>query len=210
NSAVTFARGNGDGTFQPTQSLPGGLTPLAVAVGDVGSRVTLPDGTFVLGPPDGRPDLIVAASGLPQTLFFGPPEVVVLPGMADAQGRFAGFGDGPLHLATASIPQDVDIGDVNRDGALDVVVMDREGRRVGLGQRPVWPSGDPDLGTVVHVVEPTLTIVPGHEDQFYTLTAPTEDAHGSGDEVIDFSGLFQVTEGAGIDMEVRDAAGNLL
>jgi hypothetical protein len=37
---------------------------------------------------------------------------------------------------------------------------------------------------VVHVVEPALTIVPGREDAYYTLTVPTEAAHGAGDELV--------------------------
>jgi hypothetical protein len=80
---------------------------------------------------------------------------------------------------------------------------------------PLIPPNDTpqtarDLGTVVHIVEPTQTIVPGHLDAYYTLTVPTETPHGAGDEVIDFSGDFQATEGAGLMMELRDAAGNLL
>ena len=50
------------------------------------------------------------------------------------------------------------------------------------------------------MVEPALTIVPGHQDAYYTLTVPTEAARGAGDEVLDFSGLFQDTEGAGLAM----------
>src|SRR5262249_41897482 len=72
------------------------------------------------------------------------------------------------------------------------------------------PQTARNLGTVVHLVEPTLTIVPGHTDAYYRLTVPTEAARGAGDEVLDFSGLFRATEGAGISMQVRDAAGNLL
>jgi hypothetical protein len=63
---------------------------------------------------------------------------------------------------------------------------------------------------VVHIVEPTLTIVPGNESVVYTLKVPTEAATGAGDEVLDFSGHFQALQGAGISMEVRDSAGNLL
>jgi hypothetical protein len=74
----------------------------------------------------------------------------------------------------------------------------------------ITPQTARDLGAVVHVVQPTLTIVPGHEDAFFTLTVPAEVVAGAGDEVLDFSGLFQHTEGPGISMEVRDAAGNLL
>ncbi len=80
---------------------------------------------------------------------------------------------------------------------------------------PAIVSGDMpqtarNLGTVVHLLEPTLTIVPGHEDAYFRLRVPTEAAKGSGNEVLDFSALFQYTEGAGLQMEVRDAAGKLL
>ena len=37
------------------------------------------------------------------------------------------------------------------------------------------------LGVLLKEVEPTLTIVPGHEEEDYTLTVPTEAAHGAGD-----------------------------
>jgi hypothetical protein len=67
-----------------------------------------------------------------------------------------------------------------------------------------------DLGTVVHLLEQTLTIVPGHEDAFFKLTVPTEAVPGAGDEVLDFSALFEATEGAGLSMEVLDADGNVL
>jgi hypothetical protein len=216
NDSVSYALGRGDGTFEDEKLTIIGQSPLAVAVADVGSAVKQPDGTTVLGPPDGHPDLIVAASGLAQPARSGPPEVVVLPGLVDAQGQFNGFDDRALHLAGASVPLDVDVADVNHDGALDVVVMDREGVRVIYGQKPaVTPSDslppDPhNLGTVVHVVEPTLTIVPGHEEEDYTLTVPTEAAAGAGDEVLDFSGDFQATSGAGITMQVSDSSGNVL
>jgi hypothetical protein len=220
-SSVSVLLGRGDGTFtdllNPNTGLPGFLasqSPVAVAVADVGSLLTQPDGSVALGPPDGHPDLIVAASGgfisLPPV---GPPGVFLLPGLLDGQGQFAGFGP-PLLLAAADGPTDVAVADVNGDGVPDVVMVDRNGVRVIFGKRPpIGPldsPSDPNLGTVVHVLEPTLTIVPGHEETDYTLTVPTEAAHGAGDEVVDFSGDFQATSGAGLRMEVRDAGGNLL
>jgi hypothetical protein len=213
--------GNGDGTFTPlvnsNTGVPGflaGQNPVAVAIADVGSAVTQPHGSTTLGPPDGHPDLIVAASGTSFTVPpQGPPGVFVLPGLVDGQGNFAGFGL-PLQLASANAPQDVAVADLNGSGVPDVVVADRNGVRVIFSKRPTIPahdlSADPNLGTVVHLLEPTLTIVPGHEEEDFTLTVPTEDAHGADNEVLDFSGDFQATTGAGLRMEVRDAAGNLL
>src|SRR5262249_48700079 len=104
---------------------------------------------------------------------------------------------------------DVKVGDLNGDGVPDVVAVDRDGLLVRYGKKPGSAPGDPILGTVVHLLEPTLTILPGQQD-VYSLTVPTEAAHGAGDEVLDFSGHFQALQGAGISMEVRNAAGNLL
>ena len=221
-SAAAVLLGKGDGTFtpliNPNTGVPGFLasqSPVAVAVADVGSVITQPDGSTTLGPPDGHPDLIVAASGgflalAPQ----GPPGVFVLPGLLDGQGKFAGFGL-PLLLAPAKAPQDVAVADLTGARVPDVVAVDRDGVLADFGKPPVIPPNNTpqtarNLGTVVHLVEPTLSIVPGHEDAYYKLTVPTEAVQGAGDEVIDFSGLFQYTEGAGLTMEVRDPAGNLL
>lgn len=62
----------------------------------------------------------------------------------------------------------------------------------------------------MHVVEPALTLVPGHEDAYYTMTVPSEDAPGAGDEVIDFTGNFTALAGAGLSMEVLDSTGAVL
>jgi hypothetical protein len=209
NQSVLYELGNGNGTFQPGQpALLNSQTPVAVAVDDVGSQVS----STVLGPPDGIPDLIVALSGIIQPVTNGPPEVVVLPGLVDGQGHFAGFGD-PIQVASPLGPLDVKVGDLNGNGIQDIVTVDRNGILVTAGQPPASPAvlaGDPNLGTVVHVVEQTLTIVPGHEEEDFTLTVPTETAPGAGDEVLDFSGHFQALSGAGITMQLSDAAGNLL
>ena len=45
---------------------------------------------------------------------------------------------------------------------------------------------------------------------YYKLTVPTEAFAGAGDQVLDFSGGFANEEGAGLMMEVLDAAGNVL
>jgi hypothetical protein len=225
-SGVTVLLGNGDGTFTPlvntnTDSLlfPAGQSPVAVAVADFGSQVTQPDGSVTLGPPDGHPDLIVAASGaVYPSVPPGPRGIFLIPTLWDSQGQFIGLGV-PQLLAPAEQPLDVTVRDVNGDGAPDIVAVDQAGALVIFGKRPRIPPNDTpgtarSLGTVVHLIEPTLTIVPRHEDAYYTLTAPTEDARGAGDEVLDFSALFQATAGAGLQMEVRDAprdaAGHLL
>jgi hypothetical protein len=212
---VSYSLGNGDGTFQPVQDqaqlvAPVGRAPVAVAVADFGSA--LPDGS--LGPPDGLPDLILADAGLTSPTYSGPPEVVLLPGQADGHGNFTGFGS-PIPLAFLPGPIDVKAGDLDGNGATDVVVVDSDGVAVIYGKPPALPSNNTpqtarNLGTVVHILEPAQTIVPGHADAYYKLTVPAEVARGAGDEILDFSGLFQATAGAGLSMEVRDAAGNLL
>jgi hypothetical protein len=210
----SYALGNGDGTFQDPQQLMTGRAPAAIAIADFGSAVTNADGTVSLGPPDGIPDLLVAASGEVATILHGPPQVLFYPGKVDAHGKFSGFGHA-IVLASPHTPIDLKVADFNGDGVPDAAVVVQDGVRVLYGKPPTLPPNDTpqtarNLGTVVHVIEPALTLVPSHSDAFYTLTVPTEAAHGAGDEVLDFSGFFQATSGAGITMEVRDAAGNVL
>ena len=92
--------------------------------------------------------------------------------------------------------------------------MDRDGVFVIYGKQPVIVPNDTeatarDLGTVVHLVEPTLTIVPDHADDFYKLVVPNEVFAGAGDQVLDFSGGFTNEVGPGLMMEVLDANGNV-
>src|SRR5262249_37827708 len=75
SSGVAFVTGKADGTFTPNLNtspglfsglpiFPAGGTPVALAIADIGSQVTLPDGTAALGPADGHPDIILADSGV--------------------------------------------------------------------------------------------------------------------------------------------------
>jgi hypothetical protein len=214
DGAVEYELGNGDGTFQPQVQVLTGQAPIAVALTDLGSQVTLSDGSAVLGPPDGLPDLVVANNGITGNFSSGPPDVVVVPALADGGGHFDGFGS-PFVLAAANSPLDLKVADLTGDGTTDVVVAEVGGVEVIYGKPLSLPPNTTPLtarklGTVVHLAEPVQTIVPGHEDAYYTLTVPTEAARGAGDEIIDFSGLFQGLGGPGLAMEVTDAAGHVL
>jgi hypothetical protein len=218
--AVLYTLGNGDGTFQ-TESMTAdsGQFPIALAAADFGSALTLADGSVVVGPPDGRTDLIVANNGHTLPLVSGPAEIVLLPGAVDDQGHFDGFGD-PIRLFAPKAPLDLEMFDqnlnpvdLNGDGALDIVVVDRDGILVIFGTPPVIPTNRTpqtrDLGTVVHFVQPTLTITPSNSDDWYQLRVPSEAFERARDEVLDFSAGFANQEGAGLGMEVIDAAGNV-
>jgi FG-GAP-like repeat len=222
--------GKGDGTFTPffdsqtaDHLFPDGQIPVAVAVADLATgAVTLnSDGsvastTTTLGKPDGHPDIIIAATGVVAAITNvgdTSPGIFVLPTLWDAQGHFKGLG-APIKLAPADVPLDVKVVDVNKDGVPDIVFVDANGLHVIYGNNlTVPPNNAPqtarNLGTVVHVEEQALTIVPGHEDAYYTLTVPTE-AVTTADEVLDFSGFFQAEGGAGLNMQVIDSSGKIL
>src|SRR5262249_22721810 len=143
----------------------------------------------------------------------GPAEVVLLPGLVSG-GKFAGFG-APIRLASAKGPLDVSVADVDSDGAPDAVVVDRDGVLIIRGKQSSIVSNDTpqaarDLGSVVHLAEPTLTITPGHQDAWYRLRVPDEAFPGAGNQMIDFSGGFTNEEGAGLRMEVVKASGEVV
>jgi hypothetical protein len=213
NSTVQTTLGNGDGTFASRTLYTSGQEPLALAVADIGRAVTAPDGSVSLGPPDGHPDLIVVDSGAPSEDFYGPPEIAVLPSIYDGQ-TFQGFGPA-IQVSAAILPTDLAVADLTGNGHQDVVYVDADGVHVVFPQPIAIASNDTlqtasDLGVVVHVVKPTLSIVPGHEDAYYSLSVPTEAALGSQDEVVDVSANFQATSGAGLTMQVIDSTGRIL
>lgn len=208
---VTYALGNGDRTFSAPQSSKSGEVPLGFAIADFGSEDA--DGSFHFGVLDGHPDLIVADSGVAQTNFTGPAQIAVLPAIWDS-GGFEGF-DNAIPIASAISPTAVAVSDVNGDGAPDIVYLDRDGMHVIFRGSPQFlPNNTPatarKLGAVVHILEPALTILPGHQDDYYSMTVPTEHVVGAGNEVVEISGQFSATGGPGLAIQVFDASGTLL
>jgi hypothetical protein len=97
---VRVLLGNGDGTFQPAQSLPAGINPASVAVGDFNG--------------DGKPDLAVANIGYS---FQG--SVSLLLGKGDGTFQAA------LTFPAGSEPVSVAVGDFNGDGIPDLAVANQ-------------------------------------------------------------------------------------
>jgi hypothetical protein len=92
----------------------------------------------------------------------------------------------------------------------DIAAIEQGGVEVVYGTPPNTAASDTqNLGTVEHYVGQPQAIVTGHEDAYFTLTVPTEAA-SNGPEVLDFSALFQDTQGGGLQMTVTDAASNVL
>src|SRR5262249_8634453 len=127
SGAVYVLLGNGDGTFKAPLAFPVQPNPAS------GSGVGLEVGGLTVvdfagpppagspwegyGPADGRLDLVVtiAPSG-----GSGDAQVVLLPGLVDGLGRFAGFGS-PAVLADVGKAGQVAAGDLDGDGATDLV-----------------------------------------------------------------------------------------
>lgn len=213
NSNISVDFGNGDGTFQTPTSVGSGETPLAIAIGNIGSEIIESDGSMVAGAANSGPDLIVADSGISQTDFSGPAEIVEFPATYQ-DGVFQGYG-AAIELAAAINPDSVAIGDLTGNGQEEVIYVDTDGVHVIFPQATTIPLNDTpqtaqNLGVVVHTVEPTLSLVPGDQSSYYTLTVPQEAAIGSGNEAIEFSGGFTAGSGAGLMMQVLDAQGQVL
>src|SRR5262249_47424127 len=103
----------------------------------------------------------------------------------------------------------------NGDHSADVIVADRDGILIIFGKPSNFQPNDTraaarDLGMVVHAVEPTLTIAPGHTDAYFKVHVPTEANKTTGDQVMDFSSSFADQVGAGLSMEILDANGRQL
>jgi hypothetical protein len=211
---VYVCLGNGNGTFQQPQGYIA-LTPtpgdnvgiIGLTVVDFGS----PQGATGVGPADGHPDIVVTAQSR-----FGttPPQLLMLPGLVDSKGRFAGFGTGRL-LAYLDKAGKIAGPDLTGDGTTDVVMADIGGVRAFYSKPPTIVANTTagtarDLGIVEHLVTQSQAIVTGHQDAYYTLKVPTEAAPGSGPEVLDFAMHVRYASGGGLQMTVLDANGNVL
>lgn len=93
--------GNGDGTFRPAADLPVGAIPAHAALGDVNG--------------DGRADIACQVTYYPEPGYYTQ-EVRLLLGQGD--GTFAP----PTLVTTSPSPDALALGDLDRDGALDMVV----------------------------------------------------------------------------------------
>ncbi len=222
---VYILQGNGDGTFQAAFPFPAAPPVRAgVDVGVFGMAIVGFNSTVAGSPgPDGltmvsgTPGIYVAAQARSGA---GTGEVVFLPAVFE-DGIFEGF-DAPQPVATLSAAGKIVA--FNDNGQTDLAATDTGGVLVVNNVNPLPGSSDADtsgsgtaapihvtdLGNVPHVVMPAQSITPGHEDAFFTYNVPVESSSASGDQVIDFSALFQFVNGAGLQMEVTDASGNVL
>jgi hypothetical protein len=208
--SIIVLTGKGDGSFNDPQiygtvpNIPGDNALVAgLAVADFGSSAGP-------GAPDGKLDVVVTTR---YRKGSDTPQMSMLAGVApDAQGRFLGAAQ---KLATLKEAGRISVADFNGDNVQDLAMTETGGVRIVYGKAPTvvsntTPASARNLGTVVHYLSQPLAIVPGFTDAYFNLTVPTEAAAGAGAQVLDFSTLFQYTQGTGLNMEVLDAAGNVL
>jgi hypothetical protein len=204
---VYVSLGNGDGTFQPPIPVPVAPVQAGDNVGIVGVTVGDYGSPAGFGAPDGKLDLVVTAESR-----FGKeaPQLLFLPGVfgTDRSGNPVLFG-APQRLGTLTQAGQAVAGDFTGDGSSDVAIADQGGVRLIYGTPPgIAPNTTQqtarNMGTVVHALGAARAIVAGSEDAWYTVTVPTEAAPGAGEEVIDFSVLYQHVGGAGLQLQVTD------
>ena len=125
--SISLLLGDGEGAFaDPTQ----------IAVADHPGLVSLAAGDF---DGDGDPDLIVGAGT--GGMYGGSGALGVL--LGDGTGGFAA----PVYRAVGGLPHWLAVGDLNSDGALDVVASDSGGFRLEVWVLLGDGSGSPGLAT---------------------------------------------------------------
>jgi hypothetical protein len=224
SGSVYVIPGNGDGTFGPAfpftalRPVESGTNVGVFGLAVVGFKSTVAGSVPMsgLGMITGQPGVYVTAQ--PRGGSGG--QVVFLPALFDDQSQFNGFG---AAQPVASLNTAGKIVAFNAGGATDLAATDNGGVWViedvsppATGGATVsipthnTPQTAQNLGSAAHITTLPQAIVAGYEDAYYTYQVPTEDVPGSGAEVVDFSALFKDVGGAGLGMEVLDAAGNVL
>lgn len=207
--------GNGDGTFQPAQVYQAMAPRQGEDVGVVGLAVvnqfplpanapTLPSGMSY-----GNTDIVVTASIRGGA---GTAEVILLPGIVDAQGHYTFGAAGARPGGDRRANRRRRFQQRRRHGPGRCRQGGRHGHlrpAAGAGAEH-RPRARTQPGAATHLLTQPLAIVTGHADAYFSYTVPTEAAPGTGPQVIDISAQFQYSVGNGLDLEVLDAQGHAL
>jgi hypothetical protein len=225
--AVYVQMGNGNGTFEPPisytiqqRSAGGNVGVYGLAV--VGFDSTISGSTPPVGQAEiaGTPGIYATAQSRSGN---SPGAVYFLPAEFNAQSQFTGFGTAQMQVTLQTAGK---ITAFDENGNTELVATDTGGVWVISGVPLAQPGNSGgstlpvpanttlatarDLGRSVHIVTDSETIVPGFEDAYFTYLVPIEAVPGGGSEAIDFSALFQDVKGAGLNMEVFNASGEML
>lgn len=147
SDSVSVLLGNGDGTFLPPALYAAPGRPTDVAVGDING--------------DGRPDLVVSASGASAVLVF--------------LGTVGATFDKPLSYPAGGSPGSVAVGDANGDHRLDVAVANADQNSVGLLYNTSFGL-DPPLALSVGISPADVVIADLDGDGFGEIVSANEGA----------------------------------